>query len=180
MQTLSSPRSFSWGTGRPIIFTRVKGDFVRLGLANRIGKRGVLERKVGLAEIVSGQEVAGVSGEAVPADEVAAEPDALVVLDAVVLGGAEAEAVRRAAVLVVDHLGPLALPADVGGGLDLEVAVLAGADVLGLVVLDPYGDVLPVVAVADVPKVGHGDVLYRGEFDAVSRAGISTRNGKGY
>lgn len=82
----------------------------------------------------------------------------LVVLDLVVLGVGEAEAVRAAAVLVVDDLGVGAVPAHVlvAGLLGVVVAVLGRGDDLGLVALREDDDVLPVVPVA----AGVGDVLH--------------------
>lgn len=78
---------------------------------------------------------------------------------AVVVVVAESEGVRRHAVLVVDHLGVVAVPQNVGGGLDFILAVRAGTDVLSAVGVDPDGNVLPVVGVAWVGKVGDSDVL---------------------
>ena len=101
------------------------------------------------------------AGEAAVADEGAAEPDPARVLDVVVLLGREAEGVRRAAVLVVDDLGPVALEAHVGGVLGVVVAVRRGRDHLDLAALDEDHDVLPVVPVAArVGDVLDGDVLF--------------------
>ena len=122
-------------------------------------ERCILERPVGLAEIVSGQQIPCVARESIVAHQGAAEPDTQVVLDGIIGSASEAEAVRRDAVLVVHHLRAVSLPAHLRGGLDLKAAVLAGADKLRLAVLDPDLDVLPVVAVAGIQEVGNGDVL---------------------
>lgn len=89
------------------------------------------------------QQIARVPWEAVPADQIALEPHTLVVLDVVVVGVPEAETVRGEAVLVVDHLGVVVLPSDVASGLDLVRAMLTGANILGLTIADPDGNVLP-------------------------------------
>ena len=92
---------------------------------------------------MAAEEVAGVARESVPAHQVSLEPDALVVLQVFVVGVPEAEAMCGKAILVIDHLGVVALPADVAGGLDLVAAVLAGPNVLSLTISNPNGDVLP-------------------------------------
>lgn len=94
---------------------------------------------------MSAQQIARVSRKAVPADQIALEPNALVILDVVIVSVAEAEAVSRKAVLVVNHLGVVALPSDFAGGLDLVGTVLAGADILSLSIANPDSNVLPVV-----------------------------------
>lgn len=105
------------------------------------------------------QQIPRVPGEPVPADKIALEPDAEVVLNGVVARVGEAEAVRRDAVLVVYNLGTLALPPDISRGTDLESAVLAGGDVLRTIAVDPDLDMLPVVTVARVQEVLQRDVL---------------------
>ena len=51
-------------------------------------------------------------------------PDPLMILNVLVRLARKPEAMRAGAVLVVHHLGVVAVPADVGSGLELIVAVL--------------------------------------------------------
>ncbi len=83
------------------------------------------------------------------------------ILDIVVVLIRKAEVVRQGALLVIDDLGVGVEEAHLGGGLDLVVAVLRDADVRGhlVAVLDPDGDVLPVVLVAHAARPVDGLVL---------------------
>lgn len=137
------PRHFLWVTGRTLVATRVKLDAIRPCPVELCLEGRVLQREVGLAKIMATKEVASVAWESIPAHQVSPEPDALVVLQIFIVGVPEAEAVCRKAILVIDHLGVVALPADIAGGLDLIAAVLAGPDVLSLTIADPNRDVLP-------------------------------------
>jgi hypothetical protein len=155
--TSSNPRSRSpW---RPKIHRRIKRNSGGLRLVDIPLELAVLDGNGRLVEVVDKQLIPHVGREAVIRDQGAPEPHALVVLDPVVALIGKTETVRARAVLVVHHLGMLAVPANAGRVADLVVPVLGRGDVHGTAIERPHGDVLPVVGVSDVEEIGDCDVL---------------------
>ena len=113
-------------SGRTVVPVDIQRDvFAAFGVVDRIGEATVFDSNACAAKVVTHQLVAKrIIGEAVIADEVRVEPGVLGVLHGiVVLVGSEPHGMSADSVLVINNLGMSAVPTNILGLLQSELAM---------------------------------------------------------